>query len=449
MLTRRALSFGAARTMRALTVAAAGVALGACSSLLDVSNPNNVGSEALDNPSASAAIVAGAENSTARALASILNPYTIASDETYWVGSRDAYYQIDQGAISDPNNEYVNSAFFNLGEARWLGEQAITQLAKFNADGTLSDKTLLIRAYLNGAVVYTNLADQFNDMTFSDRTNAGPNIGEANMVSLYDSATKWLTAAAALNPTGELKNQVYSMRARAAYSKSLWQLIHPVGKAAPANPLINNAAAVADANTALAGMTADERFDVVTTPNNRGDNSGGGFGFEMNSRVEQTPDTGLATTDPNSKKPNAVTGKDPVTGQVDAALKANMLRITNGGNDIPLTQTSQREMYLILAEAALAAGNNPGFDTNINALRALDGKAAYTGAGPSRQQLLIWERRVNLIFQGRRLNDMYRFGITDPRWLPSSPAASKRGCEFNLPISELQSNAKITGSPAC
>jgi hypothetical protein len=435
--------------MRALSVAAAAAALGACSSLLDVSNPNNVGSEALDNPSASAAIVAGAENSTARALASILNPYTIASDETYWVGSRDAYYQIDQGAISDPNNEYVNSAFFNLGEARWLGEQAITQLSKFNTDGTLSDKTLLARAYLNGAVVYTNLADQFNDMTFSDRTNAGPNIGEANMVSLYDSATKWLTAAAALNPTGELKNQVYSMRARAAYSKSLWQLIHPVGKAVPANPLINNASAVADASTALAGMTADERFDIVTTPNNRGDNSGGGFGFEMNSRVEQTPDTGLATTDPNSKKPNAVTGKDPVTGVVDAALSTNMLRITNGGNDIPLTQTSQREMYLILAEAALAAGNTAGFDANINLLRALDGKAAYTGAGPSRLQLLIWERRVNLIFQGRRLNDMYRFGIKDARWLTSSVEARLPGCGFSLPISELQSNPLITGTTAC
>lgn len=448
MPIRRALRFDGARVVRALIPAIAAVALGACSSLLDVTNPNNVGSEALEDPSASAAIIAGAENSTARGLASILNPYTIASDETYWVGSRDAYYQIDQGGIADPNNEYVNSAFFNLGEARWLGDQTITQLSKFNADGKLPDKTQLVRAYLNGAVMYTNLADQFNDMTFSDRTVAGPNIGEANMVSLYDSATKWLTAAVALSPTGEMKNQVYAMRARANFSKALWQLIHPVGKT-PTNPLVNSAAAVADANAALAGMTTDERFDIVTTPNNRGDNSGGGFGFEMNSRVEQTPDTGLATTDPNSKKPNAVTGKDPVTGLVDAALSKNMLRITNGGNDIPLTQTSQREMYLILAEAALAAGNNAGFDSNINLLRAIDGKAAYTGTGPSRLQLLIWERRVNLIFQGRRLNDMYRFGIKDGRWLASSVEARLPGCGFSIPLAEAQSNPEITGTTAC
>jgi len=448
MIRKANLRLSVVRTVRGLSVAASVATMGACTSLFDVKNPNNVGADALDNPAASAAIVNGAENSVARGLASILNPATIATDETYWSGSRDAYQQIDTGNLSDPNNEYVNSAFFNLGEARWLSEQAITKLAGFNADGTLQDKTLLIRAYINGAVIYTNLADLFTDMTISDRTNAGPNVGEANMVTLYDSATKWLTAAAALNPTGDLKNNVYGMRARVAFDKAVWQLIHPIGKT-PANPLVNSAAAVADATTALAGMTGDYRFDVLTLPTNRGDNSGGGFGFEMNTRVEQTPDTALAVIDPNSKKPKAVIGKDPVTGLVDAALTKNMNRIVNGGNDIPLTQMSQREMYLILAEAALAAGNTGGFDTNINLLRAMDGEAPYTGTGPSRLQLLQWERRVNLIFQGRRLNDMYRFGVKDPRWLTSSIAYRLPGCGFNIPLSELQSNSKITGTASC
>ena len=102
-------------------------------------------------------------------------------------------------------------------------------------------------------------------------------------------------------------------------------------------------------------------------------------------------------------------------------------------------------MLLILAEAALAAGNDAGFDTNINAVRALDGKAAYTGAGPTRLELLLWERRVNLIFQGRRLNDMYRFGIKAPQWIASSIAVRKPGCELPIPLIELESNPKISG----
>ena len=100
-------------------------------------------------------------------------------------------------------------------------------------------------------------------------------------------------------------------------------------------------------------------------------------------------------------------------------------------------------------EAALAAGNNAGFDSNINALRALDGKAAYTGAGPSRSALLQWERRIQLIFQGRRLNDMYRFGVKDPKWVSTALAFNKPGCLFPIPLIERDANKKITGTPVC
>src|SRR5580765_4342342 len=102
----------------AMVVAAASVT--ACGNILDVDNPNNVGAEALDNPTAAASIVVGAENSTARAVSSALTPYTAATDESIWVGSRDAYGQLDNGGIGDPNNEYPDAAFFNVGEARWL-----------------------------------------------------------------------------------------------------------------------------------------------------------------------------------------------------------------------------------------------------------------------------------------------------------------------------------------
>jgi hypothetical protein len=118
-------------------------------------------------------------------------------------------------------------------------------------------------------------------------------------------------------------------------------------------------------------------------------------------------------------------------------------------NHPPMAVVSKREMYLILAEAALAASNNGAFDTNINALRALDGKPAYTGTGPTRLQLLQWERRINLIFQGRRLNDMYRFGVKDPRWVATSIAFKKPGCLLPIPLIEREANKLVTGTPVC
>ena len=79
----------------------------------------------------------------------------------------------------------------------------------------------------------------------------------------------------------------------------------------------------------------------------------------------------------------------------------------------------------------------------------MDGKAAYTGAGPTRIQLLQWERRVNLVFQGRRLNDMYRFGTKDPRWVSSSVTFRKPGCLLPIPLIERDANKEITGEPVC
>ncbi|HEY5417929.1 MAG TPA: RagB/SusD family nutrient uptake outer membrane protein, partial [Gemmatimonadaceae bacterium] len=219
----------------------------------------------------------------------------------------------------------------------------------------------------------------------------------------------------------------------------------------PADPLVNDAQATADAVAALAAMSGDYHFDFLVDNTNSGDDASGGVGFEMNSRVEHTPDSSLATIDPTNKKPTAIIAKDPVTGAVDATAVKIMNRFIapEDINHPPMTVVSKREMYLIIAEAALAAGNTADFDTNINLLRAMDGKAAYTGAGPTRLQLLQWERKVNLVFQGRRLLDMYRFGLQDPRWVSSSVARQKPGCLLPIPLIEREANKDITSEPVC
>lgn len=419
----------------------------ACTSILEVDNPNNVSADALDVPAAAPAILAGAQNLAGNAMSSMLNFYTPATDEAYWVGSRDDYRLLDSGEFGIQTNEYVQSAYLVVARARWMGDQAVTKLTKFNAAGVLRDKQLLVQAYINAAALYTGIADKYDDIAFSDRTVAGANYGETRMVALYDSATKWLDAANAL-ATGNNRATVLALRARVKHSKAVWTKLNPAGTT-PANPLVNDAGATADAQAALAARAGDWSFDIETSDLNEGDGSGGGFGFEMNSRVEYTTSQDLARIDPNSGKPEAIIAVDPVTGSVDSTAVKQINRIVDAQNHPPMIQTSAREMRLIIAEAALAAGNNAGFDTEISALRAIDRKAAYTGAGPSRVKLLEWERRVTLIFQGRRLNDMYRFGTKDAKWVASALAVTKPGCLFPIPEIERKSNAKITGTAVC
>ena len=72
-----------------LTIAMA-LSLGACG-ILDVSNPNNLVQEDIENPAAGAAMASGAFAAVARALAEYGAPVATASDELTWIGSRDAW----------------------------------------------------------------------------------------------------------------------------------------------------------------------------------------------------------------------------------------------------------------------------------------------------------------------------------------------------------------------
>jgi hypothetical protein len=99
-------------------------------------------------------------------------------------------------------------------------------------------------------------------------------------------------------------------------------------------------------------------------------------------------------------------------------------------------------MHLILAEAALAAGNTDDFATHINAVRAVDGLSPYTGQIAA-LDMLKHERRTALFVTGVRLLDMYRFGITDPLWHPNSDVVGRPGTLLPITCIEANSNPEI------
>ena len=429
------------RPLRVVLGATLLVALGACSSILDVKNPNNVAEAALSNPVSAAAQTSGVLASMDRMLSGLAVTYAVATDELDWIGSRDAWLDLDTGAISNYFNEFIDGSFTNVGEARYLADATIARLEGFNKAGTLTDHLLLARTYLYAAIIYTTIADTYDDFAFSTKTVAAPAVGRANMGKLYDTAVVYLNKAQTIAAAGSdnaLKYNIAAYKARVKHAKGVWAIITPEGKnKVIANPLVNDAGAVADAKAAIALGGADQKFTLV---DNLEATAGINIWFEVNGRNESR--LGVVYQ-------NLV---DPVSGAKDPTVQALLAQFKAFGTQSgTFTMTSTRELRLILAEAALAGNDTAGFRTQLNIVRALDGKPAFTGQIPDRT-MLAYERQAQLFLMRRRLSDMYRFGQKDSRWVNNpnfDSAFSCVGLLFPIPNVERLANPLIPPYSPC
>jgi hypothetical protein len=451
---------------RALAAAALLAAAG-CKGLLDVENPNNVVEENITTVAAAAPLANGVIGITVRAINAALDPYSTASDELDFVGSQDGFFQLDVGNLSNPAIQFSNNAFNRVAEARWLGDQALARFAGWEADGTLATPNLGDRAtaYLYAATTYATIGDMFDDFALSDRLAPAAPIGEQNMRQVYDTAVAYLDRGLVAAQTAgnlTLRQQILATRARVKYSRALWDKVNPiqryVGAPQPvAAPLVRDAGAIADAVAALA-LIGNGDWTFTVQPATQG-TAGNNLGNDLNIRREMRIGQAYAQPDPTAQGQNrtrVVDGQpvivlnDPVTGQPDAALRARVNALITGGEFLPITLTSARELHLILAEAALAAGDAAEARARINTVRAfVAGTPAWDGASPDGVTMLRHMRRVHLFLMGRRLSDMYRFGERDPRWQTGSAAFRTRGCFFPITFTERLSNQRVTTTPAC
>jgi len=393
---------------------------------LDANNPNNLLEEQL-GVSAFTPMVNGLEGVTVRAYGNILAPYSVASDEMIWIGSRDAWQQLNFGNVDNINNEFVDAAFFFIAEARYWADDVIARGEEFSTTNAFSaaNKTDLVRAYWYGAVTYMVIADMFDDFVVgSVKTEGAPPVGPGNMGSLYDTAIGYLNKAIALNAglTSELK----ATKARAEFSKGIWAKNNPVNTAAP---LVSSASAAALAAEALAALGDDFSVNLVTSPSAPETIGGLDIAGEVNDRLEmRLSDTYVISTD--AKRPDAigdgnpattVSLMDPIDNIADPALYKNVVNFTAPGLYPEFPVVSGREMHLIIAENALANGDTATFTAHINKIRALDNLTPYSGQMDA-QDLLEHSRRVNLFLQGRRISDHYRFASPSEYWIGTSPA---------------------------
>ena len=458
--TLASLALGWARRAAVALGGAGLVAAGAaCNSLFDVRNPNDVLADSLNNPAAGFAIASGAQAALAYGWGAILTEYATVTDELTWSGSRDGFRELDVGTLLNPTNEFTDAAFPYVGRARWLADFAIKKLAVFDSAGTIKNRNDLARSYLYGAIGYAMLGDDFNNFPIgSDMLQAAPPLGRTRMDSVYKVAIAYTTAGlgiAQATSNSSLQLALTAMRARAEHAKAVWALLRPPGPDVPhgGSALVNDAAAVADARAAIGLADAvvkspDWRFRFSYSPTTV-DNY---IGAWVNGRQE------MRFGDQFVNRAAKDTLRDPVSGMVDPEIRRAVVEFVGTSatqNYQPLTALSERELHLILAEAALAQGDTiapaDSFSAHINYRRVLDGLASYDPANPAHPRplaMLIYERQVNLFLQGRRLEDLYRFGLKADNWQSGTDAVTTPGTVFPITQVELLANPYCVKDPA-
>lgn len=422
-----------------------GTILGGCN-LLDVNNPNSLVEEDIEQPVTAEFLVNGSEATVADGVSGYLAIYSVASDELNWVGSFDAWQDVMIGNFNDPTNQFVDQEYPTISRARWWADDVIERLNEFDNEGQLQDKTQLSRAYLYGAIAYVTIADMFNNFVFTNRAEGGPPIGEENMVGLYDTAIGYINIGLAIDGISpELEASLIGMRARANYAKAMWAKMNP--SVNTADPLINNSEAVADAQAALSLMDPDFKYQLTFSPSTLNNYAA----QQTNQRVELVvnPSVYIVADDDGRRIKNinfpdsTVLIRDPIDDIPDPAAYNILFEFTTADQYAPVTIVSAREMHLILAEAAAAGNTGVDFDEQINAIRALDEELSDYEGQISELEMLQHTRQVNLLLQGRRLHDMYRFDISSPQWEQNSTAETNPGTFFPISITECRANPEV------
>lgn len=449
-------------------VVGAMIMLSGCN-ILDVLDPNSLIEESIKLEGASNGVVNGSQQLVARSVSEIWQLPSLASDEMYWIASRDAWGSLDHGFINDEENEFIDGAFPSLGQATWMAHNAVVIMTEHVGNNSGDDGFLLdlARAQMYKGIIYMITAEQQADMTFSDKQVDGPPVSSgsaligsdpvANMDAVMGVAIASLTFAVnTFNSLSEddFEHQALAVRARALHSRVIGANLTGAG-----GPLAFPLAA-ADAAAVLSDVAGSDwsyNFEYSSTSRS---NSWAGW---VNDRKENQFDLSLVTVETVSKAITGISLMDPVSGVADLALIHNIELWKGGAITIPGTEfsdlvvTSERLLNMIVAENELAGGNLGPFEDALNEVRDLDTAPNFTaGSAPggfTDFQVLQHDRRVNTLVMGLRLQDMYRWSIipgltSDPaaRWLPGSDALDRRGTLFPIAIVEVRANCHLNGT---
>lgn len=409
--------------------------------LLSVEEPSRVVASDLENPASAQLLVASVVNEfrcahTYHASASAItgNEWRDASNNTV-MNIWDARVHDTSGYGSQYASADCGSGqpalFRPLSRTRWFAEDVLRLLNEWT-DADVPDRTQMIaEVAMYAGYTYTLFAEAMCELVVVEN---GPVVTPAEAFGV---AIERFDQSAAAGASGDLLNAVRVGKARAQLNLGQTSAAAGTASAVPEGFewLLPYSSAVNVTKNTQWRFNVDTNVATIAEPY-RDFPCNFPWPADMSTECTDELDPRVEVTDQGEGHPN--------TGI--ALWYAE--KYENAGSPVQLA--SWEEAQLIIAEAAIEAGNYDQAVSIFNTLRANVGLSPYMGsmdrAGVMDQ--LIEERAAELFLEGHHLWDLRRLGVR-----PYPPIGQDDGfgavygnqlC-FDLPATEFQNNTTITG----
>lgn len=404
----------------ALYAVCAGVlTLPACKGILESNNSDAVTGSQLEGPAVIAAVINGVMAKFATAYDFIILETALASDEMRLVPNSPwiMYDIVDTAGIFPllpfPGQNLGNLTephWANLQETRWLAEEAYRRIA---SAGPVTTDSSAANARLYSGIANLFLGELSCDVAF-DLGPAQPPVTALNRAETHLTEAITIADAATRPRTSQL---AHLMRARARMA------------------LGNTTGALADAQAVPAGFLWTSRPTLTGVAS--------WFYSRHITFVTMTTDPAFRTT--GDPRVVVVSRNGGTLGTLYDARKYA------APGDGPQRLGTWQEARLIEAEIQNEAGNTTAAITALNLVRTGAGLAATTAVTQAQVRAAVrQERRYELFLEGRRFQDMQRFGETPTNFIGKydRPPESYGPIPFNkvciqIPLSERDQNPNL------
>ena len=390
-----------------------------CGDLFDVQNPGSLTTDQLDEPDLVNALANTPEAEVCDAWDSMVAANALQSDDITFIGSF-TFTELHMWGHMQGYNATQNSVFNSMATARWIAEDVTDRLKANNPS-----HALIQNGVYWGAFARVALADHFNSVPFDGGAAQTPAAVLEGTLALFDEVV-------AGSPDVNLRAAALGSKARVL--RSLYFERGMQGA--------DFTAAMAAAEAALA-MKSDFSFVChYAAPGSQNSLNT----YHRNILNVVLDPRNIAILDPVGGLrdpridigPAEVAAPPPHTGQVHRFFKYP-------GLDADLPASRWAEARLILAEGNLLAGNLPEAVSQINLVRAAAGLPAFASTDAAAiDTQLKYERRLEFIVEGRRLQDHRYYGNVPWQW---DDVTRAMGTDRRWPLSaeEIAGNENVSG----
>ena len=371
------------------------VSVGACDDILTVSDPQAYTSEDLDF--ALPAIANGVEGTVHEVFDNFVIYQALLADVYQHTGTWSSYDETDHGRFqygTSPLDGTHNSWL----RARWFANDAADRITRV-MEGAAATDPMIAQVKMSEA-----LADLMIGMTFC----------ESPLVASGPTATDTQNLEQAVANFGE------AISAAKAANNSEFEYASIAGPSRRHILLLGNyASAAAEAAKIPAGFSYDavlqrggQELDRVAY-GTKGFNEAAGLMYKWWPKIDQTTTQSSYMRDPLTDEPDprmpVYFDGEVATDNETPHYSQYKYRLENA--DIPMLHSDG--MRLIEAEAKYRTGDYAGMTTILNTLRAAVGLTAFATPtdDATAQSYLLNERFAEHFMEGRRRNDLHRFGL--------------------------------------